>query len=83
MYDNLKYPQNFFIKSQKNILQHLSNLQKILDMRQYASQDGQGASLAVRPFRAILPTAKRRAPSAHEAADGYAAPRPPVHLAYA
>ena len=35
-------------------------------MHQYASQDGQGASLAVRPFRAILPTAKRRAPSAHE-----------------
>ena len=30
---------------------------------------------AVRPFRAILPTAKRRAPSAHEAADGYAALR--------
>ena len=52
-------------------------------MYQYASPDGQGASLAVRPFRAILPTAKRRAPSAHEAADGYAAPRPPVHLAYA
>ena len=52
-------------------------------MHQYASPDEQGASLAVRPFRAILPTAKRRAPSAHEAADGYAAPRPPVHLAYA
>ena len=52
-------------------------------MHQYASPDGQGASLAVRPFRAILPTAKRRAPSAHEAADGYAAPRPPLHLAYA
>ncbi len=52
-------------------------------MHQYSSRAGQEASLAVRPFRAILPTAKRRAPSAHEAADGYAAPRPPVHLAYA
>ena len=36
---------------------------------------------AVRPFRAILPTAKRRAPSAHEAADGYAAPRAHVNPA--
>ena len=52
-------------------------------MHQYASRAGQEASLAVRPFRAILSTAKRRAPSAHEAADGYAAPRPPAHLAYA
>lgn len=41
-----------------------------------------GAFGAVRPFRAILPTAKRRAPSAHEAADGYAAPKAPCHPAF-
>ena len=52
-------------------------------MHQYALQDGQGASGSVRPFRAILPTAKRRAPSAHEAADGYAAPRARANLVYA
>ena len=47
-------------------------------MHQYASPGSHEPSGAVRPFRAILPTAKRRAPSAHEAADGYAAPKAPA-----
>ena len=34
--------------------------------RQHWDAGSHGAFGAVRPFRAILPTAKRRAPSAHE-----------------
>ena len=37
-----------------------------------------GARGPVRPVGAILPTAARRAPSAHEAADGYTVPQAPA-----
>ena len=46
-----------------------------IERRQHWDAGLHGAFGAVRPFRAILPTAKRRAPSAHEAADGYASPK--------
>ena len=40
-----------------------------------------GACVQVRPDGATLPTAARRAPSAHEAADGYTVPKAPAGYA--